>query len=210
MFRDRGHEAYSCDTEPCEGKRPDWHIQGDAIDVAYNHGSWDMMIAHPPCTYLAKSGARWLYHPDDKHFPQEFRRTHPKFPDRLEQRDKTIAFVVKLFAAPIDRIAIENPAGWLTTRWRNADQRIQPWMFGHEAQKETLLWLKNVPRLRPTCVVEKGEFVTITHRKTGRTRRMPQWYSTAARYKHNKRRYTRSITFAGIAMAMATQWVDAR
>ena len=203
-FRAAGHEAYSCDTQACdEGVRQEWHIQGDAIDVAYTKGPWDMMIAHPPCTYLAKSGVRWLYHPDDKLLPQDQRRPHPKFPDRLQQREEAIDFVDRLFAAPVERIAIENPGGSLTTRWKKPTQRIQPWMFGHNAQKETLLWLKNLPPLKPTNVVDKGDFVTITHRKTGRKRRIPVWYSAAAN--DPERQYKRSVTFTGIAEAMVSQ-----
>lgn len=131
-FRNRGHEAFSCDILPTEGN-PEWHIQGDVLEVL-NDG-WDMMIAHPPCRYLAVSGARW-------------------FKSRQLEQLMAIAFVSKLLHASIERIALENPISVISTYIRKPDQIIQPWMFGHPETKATCLWLQKLPKLAPTNVVE--------------------------------------------------------
>lgn len=201
-FRSLGHEAYSCDTQGCSGGHPEWHIQGDAIEAAYGQ-DWDMMIAHPPCTYLAVSGARWMYHPDDKELPFEDRRPHPKHPHRRQQQAEAMEFVMKLSSAPIPRIAIENPISVISSRWRKPDQIIQPWQFGHEATKSTCLWLKGLPLLSPTDIVSKGERVVF---KSGKSH--PAWYAEAfnkARTREDRSKM-RSKTFEGIANAMAEQW----
>ena len=201
-FRSMGHEAYSCDIIECSGGHPEWHIQGDAIEVAYSQ-DWDLMIAHPPCTYLAVSGARWMYHPDDKDLPFEDRRPHPKHPNRRQQQAEAMEFVLKLSKAPIPRIAIENPISVISSKWRKPDQIIQPWEYGHEATKPTCLWLKGLPLLQPTEVVSKGERVTF---KSGKSH--PAWYAEAfnkARTREERSKL-RSKTFPGIANAMADQW----
>ena len=174
-FRDRGHEAYSCDLLPTEGN-PNWHYQCDIKNVLYV--GWDMMIAFPPCTHLAVSGA--------KHFAQK----------REDGRQREGIDFFMLFAnSDIPRVAIENPVGIMSTLWRKPDQIIQPWQFGDPFQKTTCLWLKGLPVLLPTSIVSKGEFVT-----TPSGKKLPKWYSD------NKSAKNRSRTFQGIADAMASQW----
>ena len=188
-LRRLGHEAYSCDILPCSGGHPEWHYQQDVFKVIEN-GSWDMMIAFPPCTHLASSGAR--------HFKE-------KIADGRQQEG--IDFFMKLANSDIDRIAIENPIGIMSTKYRKPNQIIQPYQFGDKAQKSTCLWLKNLPKLTPTNIVEKGEFFEFTSKK-GEKKRMPMWYYKALQdAKTPQQRSTlRSKTFNGIAKAMATQW----
>lgn len=164
----RGHDAVSCDTEPSD--RPGPHEQRDVREIL--DWGWDMMIAFPPCTYLAASGARWL---DVK-------------PGRVEAQKRALDFVHVLMAAPIAKIAIENPVGAIGYYIRDADQWVQPWMFGHGETKKTGLWLKNLPKLVPTDVV------------TGREGRIHMMSRSKSRAKK------RSLTFEGIAEAMASQW----
>lgn len=217
-FRRLGHNAYSCDILSCSGSHPEWHFQCDVLQVIKNLGGtlqngqkkkiighWDLMVAHPPCTYLAVSGAQWFYHPDDKHLPVEQRRPHPKFPNRQEDREKGVEFFMALANAPIEHIAIENPVGIMSNRWRKPDQKIQPWMFGDEASKLTCLWLKNLPKLRETDVVGHGERVVLS---SGRT--LPKWYSDALSKAKTaeERRTLRSKTFPGFAKAIAEQWSE--
>ena len=198
-LRKLGHEAFSCDILPCSGGHPEWHIQGDVLEQLDK--GWDMMIAHPPCTYLSVSGARWMYHPDDKHLPTKERRPHPKFPNRRQQQTEGLQFVQALMDAPIDKIAIENPVSVISGRIRKPEQIIQPYMFGDEATKTTCLWLKNLPKLEPTNIVGKGEFVQF---KSGKT--MSKWYYELSRLPHKERGKARSKTFPGIAKAIAEQW----
>lgn len=200
-FRNKGHEAFSCDLLPCSGGHEEWHLQQDVFKVIDK--GWDIMIAHPPCTYLAVSGAQWYYHPEDKTLPVEKRRPHPKYPNRAEERTRAIEFFLALANAPIDKIAIENPIGIMSTIWRKPDQIVQPYMFGDEATKTTCLWLKNLPRLEPTKIVGKGERI---HFASGKSQ--PKWYSDAfVKAKTKEERQTlRSKTFPGIANAMAEQW----
>lgn len=217
-FRRLGHIAYSCDILQCSGGHPEWHFNCDVLEIIHNRGGklqneetafidgeWDLMIAHPPCTYLAVSGAQWYYHPEDKHLPIEQRRPHPKFPNRAEDREKGVAFFLALANAPIEHIAIENPVGIMSTRWRKPDQSVQPWMFGDEASKLTCLWLKNLPNLKATKVVGHGERVVLS---SGRT--LPKWYSDAlCKAKTSEERRTlRSKTFPGFAKAIAEQWSE--
>ena len=178
-FIRHGHDAMSCDILPTESAGP--HYEGDVMEIL-SHG-WDMMIAHPPCTHLAVSGA--------KHFAQK----------RADGRQQAaLDFVQQLLSANIPRIALENPIGIISTQIRKPDQIIQPWQFGHEATKTTCLWLKNLPPLVPTDIVGKGSrHVT----KSGKS--LPSWYNlppSADRWK------IRSTTFYGIADAMAKQWGD--
>jgi site-specific DNA-cytosine methylase len=135
-FLKKGHEAYSCDLLPSNVKQG--HIQGDAIEWAYKNVGWDLMIAHPPCTHLASSGARW-------------------FKDKKNEQEEALEFIRRLIEAPVPRIAIENPVGVISTRIRPPDQYIQPWQFGHGETKKTGLWLKNLPKLEPTDIVEGRE-----------------------------------------------------
>ena len=195
-FRELGYNAYSCDLLPCSGGHPEWHIQGDAFQEAYS-GKYDMMIAHPPCTYLAVSGNRWLYNKD---------KTRNE--ERWKNREEGLDFVRALMNAPIEKIAIENPVSCISSEIRKPDQIIQPWQFGDEAQKTTCLWLKNLPKLKPTKIVGKGEMFEWTCKKTGRTKRQAQWYMDILSKAKTKaeRQKLRSKTFQGIADAMAEQW----
>ena len=187
-FRKLGHEAFSCDILECSGGHPEWHLQQDVFK-AINQG-WDMMIAFPPCTDLAVSGAR--------HFER-------KRADGSQQR--SVKFFMDLANAPIGKIALENPIGIMSTEWRKPDQIIQPWQFGDKAQKSTCLWLKGLPKLEHTNIVEKGEFFEFVSKK-GEKKRMPMWYYKALQEAKTpaQRRTLRSKTFKGIAEAMAKQW----
>ena len=208
-----GHNAFSCDLLPCSGGHPEWHFNRDVFEVIEGNGgqlqdgstvsveSWDVMIAHPPCTYLSVSGAQWYYHPDDKHLPTEDRRPHPRYPNRAKDRDSAIEFFIALTNAPIEKIAIENPVGVVNSKYRKPDQVVQPFMFGDEARKTTCLWLKNLPQLKPTNIVGEGERVYF---KSGKSQ--PKWYSDAFSKKDAERRTIRSKTFPGMAKAMAQQW----
>jgi hypothetical protein len=190
-FRALGHEAYSCDILPCSGGHPEWHIQGDALQEA-NSGRYDLMVAHPPCTYLAVSGNRWLYNKDGS-----------KNEERWENRNKALFFVKQLMDAPIRYIAIENPISVISSQIRKPNQIVQPYMFGDEAKKTTCLWTKNLPLLTATKIVSQGEFVEWTDKK-GKVKRMAKWYDEARGSKDRAK--LRSKTFPGIAKAIATQY----
>lgn len=211
-----GHEAYSCDLLKCSGGHPEWHFNMDVFKVIENKGgslqngdnvkikgNWDLMIAHPPCTFLSVSGARWYYHPDDRDIPFKQRRPHPRFPNRAKDREDALEFFIKLLEAPIERIAVENPVGIVSTRYKKPNQTVHPWMFGDEASKATCLWLKNLPLLTPTNIVGKGERVLLSSGKS-----LPKWYSDALTLSKSdaERRTMRSKTFEGLARAMAEQW----
>lgn len=194
-FRELGFEAYSCDLLPASGGYPDWHIQGDAIAEAYS-GKYDMMIAHPPCTYLAVSGARWLYNKDGS-----------RNEERYKNQAEALEFVQQLMDAPIKHIAIENPISVISSHIRKPDQIVHPYMFGDKASKSTCLWLKNLPKLQPTDIVEKGEFIEFISKK-GVKKRQPRWYYEALQKAKTteERRTLRSKTFKGMADAIADQW----
>lgn len=205
-FRARGHEAYSCDIQEPSGGHPEWHIKGDVLPIL-NGGSfttegwydvtidkWDLIIAHPPCTYLTVTGNRWF---DTEKYGDAARQ-------RLKDRYKAIVFFMQMALANCDKIAVENPVGIMGTAWRSADQVIQPWQFGHPTVKKTCLWLKGLPPLKPTNIVEVDtsdvyEYVAkngrIKHDSRNRSR-----CRTEDRAKH------RSRTFEGIAEAFADQW----
>jgi len=195
-FRKLGHEAYSCDLLACSGGYPEWHFQQDVFKVI-NKG-WDLMIAHPPCTYLALSGNRWLYNKDGS-----------KNKQRWDNQAKALNFVRALMDAPVKRIAIENPMSVISSQIRKPDQIVQPWMFGDKAQKSTCLWLKNLPLLKPTDIVDKGEFIEFVD-KNGKKKKQPLWYYEALRQAKTteERRTLRSKTFEGMAKAIAEQWSD--
>lgn len=165
-FNKQGHyNVMSCDLLPTE--TPGWHYQGDVMDIIDHE--WDLMIAHPPCTHLAVSGARW-------------------FKSKLKEQKEALEFVKRLLNAPIEKIALENPISIISTRIRKPDQIIQPWQFGHGETKATCLWLKGLPKLWPSCIVE------------GRTARIHKEPPGKNRWKN------RSRTYQGIADAMAEQW----
>lgn len=203
-FRALGHEAFSCDLLPCSGGRPEWHLQMDVFE-AIESRIWDLAIFHPPCTYLSTSGALWMYHPEDKYLPFAERRPHPQFPNRRQQQADALGFVRKLMEANIEHTAIENPVSVISSQIRKPDQIIQPWQFGDEATKSTCLWLKNLPFLRPTQIVGKGERTTY---KSGKSH--PAWYADAISKAKSpeERRTLRSKTFQGIADAIAEQWSE--
>lgn len=186
-LRALGHEAYSCDILPCSGGHPEWHIQGDVLPLLEQE--WDMIIAFPPCTHLAVSGAA--------HFAK-------KIADGRQQEG--IDFFMKFANAKCEKIAIENPIGIMSKKWRKPDQIIQPWMFGDKFQKSTCLWLKGLPKLVPTNIVEKGEFKEWIDLKTGKTKKQPMWFFEALKLSKEERAKVRSKTFPGIADAMANQW----
>jgi hypothetical protein len=193
-LRALGHEAFSCDLLPCSGGHPEWHLQQDVFDVIEQ--GWDMMIAHPPCTYLAVSGARWLYNKDGS-----------KNEERWRNQVEALQFVQRLMDAPIDKIAIENPVSVISSHIRKPDQIVNPWMFGDKASKTTCFWLKNLPKLEPTDIVEKGEFIEFISKK-GVKKRQPKWYFDALKEAKTptERRTLRSKTFKGMAQAIANQW----
>jgi hypothetical protein len=194
-FRELGHEAYSCDILPCSGGHLEWHLQGDIFGFI-NQG-WDLMIAHPPCTYLSVSGARHLYNKDKS----------PNL-ERYKNQAEALYFVRKLMDTDIQRIAIENPISVISSHIRKPDQIIQPYWFGDSASKSTCLWLKNLPKLQPTNIVSKGEFKEWVDKKSGKVKRQALWYYEALQQSKTpqERRTLRSKTFIGIAKAMANQW----
>lgn len=216
-LRKRGHEAYSCDIQECSGGHPEWHIQGDVLNVlnptqhctpvgdvfegiefktvdgvAHTiQPKWDLIIAHPPCTYLTVTGNRWF----------NVERYGEKAIQRAKDREEAVEFFMVFANADCNHICIENPVGIMSTRWRKADQVIQPWMFGDAAEKKTCLWLKGLSPLIPTNVVTpppRKEF------KSGNT--MPAWYADAWHLPKEERSRLRSKTFPGIAEAIADQF----
>ena len=186
-FRERGHNAFSCDIEPCSGGHPEWHIMQDVIPLLDGrcsfktmdgiehsiNGKWDLIVSFPPCTHLAVSGARYF---------------EQKRKDGRQQHG--VDFFMKFVNADCEKIAIENPIGIMSTHYRKPDQIVQPWMFGHGETKATCLWLKNLPKLEPTNIVD------------GREQRI--WKMPPG----PKRAKERSKTYEGIAKAMAAQWSD--
>jgi len=179
-FIKAGHDAMSCDLLPTDVPGP--HHMGDVNDIL-NDG-WDLMIAHPPCTYLCSSGLHW----------------NKKRPDRAVETEFALEFVSLLLNAPIKHIALENPIGCISTRIRKPSQTIQPWQFGHDASKSTCLWLKNLPLLKPTNIVEPRIV-------NGRKRWANQTDSGQNRLPPSDNRWKiRSETYQGIANAMANQW----
>lgn len=182
-FAAKGHDSWSCDLLPTE--IPGQHYQCDLMEVLYD--SWDLIIAHPPCTYLTNTGNRWMK-PELKH----------KFPDRERQRAEAIDFFMRIANAPCEKIAIENPAGVMSTVYRKPDQVIYPYQFGHNFSKRTCLWLKGLGPLVPTDIVEP-EFVVFNGKKYSKHHQQ----IGAGRKGRAKER---SRTPRGIALAMAEQW----
>jgi len=188
-LRKLGHEAYSCDLQDCSGGHPEWHIKGDALALAYDSSyNWDMMIAHPPCTYLAVSGLHW----------------NKKRPERAKLTEEALVFVKKLMDAPIPKIAIENPVSCISTRIRKPEQIVEPWMFGDLAAKKTCLWLKGLPKLIPD-ITDKPELEYVEY---GNGNRMQKWMYDirCTTTKDGKRAKLASKTFEGLAKAIAYQW----
>lgn len=216
-FRDKGHEAYSADILDCSGGHLEWHIKGDvlkiinpdtncspdgtnvwsAIDfdtmdgVHHQINRWDLMICHPPCTYLTVTGNRW--------FNEE--KYGDKARERKKLREEAYNFFLALANADCDKIAIENPIGYMNTHWRKPDQIIQPYWFGEPFEKRTCLWLKGLPNLVAADMVTPEERTQFASGKS-----MPAWYCEAAKLPPAERSKVRSKTFWGIARAMADQW----
>ena len=220
-FIKRGHDAVSCDLLPTE--RPGPHIQGDVLRVLdglhkcckcgdyckVDHNSfrcdkcermwslnypheidkWDLMIAHPPCTYLCVTGNKW--------FKPEYK---DRFPDRHQQREDAVKFFMSLAETPIEKISLENPVCIMSSRWRKPDQYIHPYQFGEPHSKKTGLWLKNLPLLKLTEVVEPKYYIYKDGRKD------PLWHVETMKLPKTDRTKARSRTFQGIADAMADQW----
>lgn len=181
-FRELGHEAYSCDILPCSGGHPEWHLQEDVIPLLEQ--KWDLIVAFPPCTDLAVSGTR--------HFAKKIANG---------SQQKSIDFFMKFANAKCDNIAIENPIGIMSSKWRKPNQIIQPYMFGHPAKKSTCLWLKNLPNLIPTNIVEP-KIITLSNGK----RFSADYMEGVKRSKAGESSVQRSKTYLGIAKAMAEQW----
>jgi hypothetical protein len=188
-LRKLGHEAYSCDIEPCSGGHPEWHLQQDVIPLLKQ--KWDMIIAFPPCTYLTVTSNRWF----------NVERYGDSAIQRIKDREEAIKFFMLFANADCDRIAIENPVGIMSSTYRKPNQIINPWQFGDPYEKKTCLWLKGLPELKPTNIVD------IPPRKqfdSGKS--MPAWYAEAWHLPKEERAKLRSKTFPGIAKAMAEQW----
>lgn len=204
-MRRLGHEAYSCDIEPCSGGHPEWHIQQDCIPLLNgrcefdtcdgNHhvidSKWDMIIAFPPCTYLTVTGNRWFN--VDRYGEKEIQRK--------KYREDAIKFFMAFANADCGKIAIENPIGVMSTIWRKPDQIIQPYMFGDPARKATCLWLKGLNHIEPTNIVEPE----IIRYKNGKGTDSP-WHMNTMSLPKEERAKQRSKTFHGVAKAMAEQW----
>ena len=203
-LRKLGHEAYSCDIEPCSGGYPEWHLQQDVLPLLNGNcefktsdnklhkiqGKWDMIIAFPPCTHITCTG-QWAYTKGYK---------DPKL------KEEGSNFFMKFINADCDKIAVENPVGIMSTRYRKPNQIIQPYQFGDEAQKTTCLWLKGLPNLKHTKIVGKGEKYIWVNAK-GQKKAYPLWIMEALKAKTKEERSKiRSKTFPGIAKAMAEQW----
>lgn len=202
-LRKKGHDAFSCDLQKQSGGFPEWHIVGDCLPLLNGNctfetedgktheitGRWDMIIAHPPCTYLTVTGNKW--------FKPEYK---DRFPMREKDREEAIAFFFEFVNADCDKIAIENPVGIMSTIYRRPDQYVEPFEYGHNVKKKTCLWLKGLNPLTPTEIVEP-EIVTFRSGK-----RMSKWYCDASSLKPEERAKVRSKTFSGIAKAMAEQW----
>ena len=213
-FREKGHNAFSCDILPCSGGHPEWHIMQDVLPLLNGQcsfktmdgiehsidGKWDLIIAHPPCTYLTVA-ANKLYN---------IEKYGKKAVKRLEDREKAIEFFMAFVNADCERKAIENPIGVISTRYRKPDQIIQPYQFGHPVRKSTCLWLYNLPKLKPTNIVD-FECIHSNGKSGGYSG--PSWIvkdenGKILSYKDPRVAKARSKTYEGIAKAMAAQWSD--
>ena len=210
-FRKLGYNCFSCDLEPESGGHPEWHIQQDVLTILNptdngNNGmdisfqtvdkkwhtvdKWDLIIAHPPCTFLTNTGNRWF----------NVEKYGEKAIKRLADREEAIRFFMEFVNADCDHIAIENPIGCMSTRYRKPEQIIQPYEYGDPERKSTCLWLKNLPKLVPTNIVEP-ELITLPNGKT-----MSKYHYETWKLSSKERAKARSKTFPGIAKAIAEQW----
>ena len=188
-FRKLGHIAYSCDILDCSGGHPEWHLKKDLTKVIKD--KWDMIIAFPPCTYLTVTGNAWF----------NIEKYGDKAIQRHKDRDDAVKFFMDIANADCNKICIENPIGVMSTKWRKPDQIFQPYHFGDAFEKKTCLWLKGLPKLEHTKVVEPPER---TKFKSGKT--MATWFVKAWSLSPKERSIARSKTFPGVAKAMANQW----
>ncbi len=183
-LRKFGHEAYSCDILPCSGGHQEWHFQDDVIKLLIYR--WDMIIAFPPCTHLAVSGARWF-----------------KEKQKDGRQRQSIDFFMEFVNCKCDKVAIENPIGIMSTKYRKPDQIIQPWQFGDRSRKATCLWLKNLSKLKPTMIVKPDLYIT----KKGKTFSRDYLFDKNGKWTKFKGQGKRkSVFYKGIASAMAEQW----
>ncbi len=192
-LRTLGHEAYSCDIQPCSGGHPEWHLQVDALELLKMR--WDMILAFPPCTYLTVAGNRWF---DVGRYGNAARL-------REKERAKAAEFFVTFLRAECPRVAVENPVGVMSRLYRKPDQIIQPYEFGHSARKKTCLWLKGLPALKPTKIVDPGEIYNGGY-SVGASAHYATKNGKTLRWNDPETAKTRSKTFPGIARAMAEQW----
>ena len=202
-FRAQGFDAYSCDIQEPSGGHPEWHILGDALKAiegggvvtmdgtTHYIGNWDLLIAHPPCTYLTVTGNRWF----------NTERYGEKAIERVKLRAYAAEFFMRFVNADCERIAVENPIGYMSTYYKKPTQIIQPYMFGDAERKSTCLWLKGLPCLAPTNIVTP---VIIQYKNGGGTD--SPWHLDSMRLPASERARARSKTFPGIANAMAEQW----
>ncbi|MFC3212693.1 hypothetical protein [Planomicrobium okeanokoites] len=188
-FRKLGHEAYSCDILECSGGHPEWHLQQDVTELLKE--KWDMILAFPPCTFLTVTGNRWF----------NIERYGEKAIKRTKDREEAIDFFMLFANADCERVAIENPVGVMSSHWRKPNQIIQPYEFGDPFEKKTCFWLKGLPKLKPTNIVEPPPRTKFDSGKS-----MPAWYAEAWKLPKEERAKLRSKTFPGIAEAMAEQW----
>lgn len=186
-FRERGHEAYSCDIQPCSGGHPEWHLQCDALELLKL--KWDMIIAHPPCTYLTNAGARWLW------------AGHKLNMERYQQGITAKEFFMAFYNADCTKIAIENPVPSAVFEMPPCTQVIQPYEFGHPYSKKTCLWLKGLPTLTPTQII--GDHIPYVSSGSYSKTHDPKYKGASRKGGAAK---IRSKTFPGIAKAMAEQW----
>lgn len=201
-----GNVCYSADLQECSGGHPEWHINGDCLPLINGNcefttqdgnkhrieGRWDMIIAHPPCTYLCMSGQRWC---------NPLISGTKKAEQRKRNREEAVEFFMKFVNADCEKIAIENPVGIMTSRYRKADQYIEPFMFGHPNRKKTGLWLKGLPKLVPTNIVEPQVHISSSGKKWD----IWFWESSLIPNRAERSKF-RSKTFHGIARAIAEQW----
>ena len=188
-FRALGHKAYSCDIIECSGGHPEWHLKQDVIPLL--NEKWDMIIAFPPCTYLTVTGNRWF----------NVDRYGEKAIQRKKCREDAIRFFMAFANADCDKIAIENPVGVMSTVYRKQDQIVHPYLFGDPERKGTCLWLKGLPKLKPTNIVEPNIIAYKNGKGTDST-----WHMNTIGLPKQERAKLRSKTFPGIAKAMAEQW----
>jgi hypothetical protein len=208
-FREKGYNAYSCDIQECSGNHPEWHIQENVLEIIngnclfvtmdgkihkdVSHNEWDLIIAHPPCTYLTVTGNRWF----------NIEKYGDKAKLRHEKREQAFQFFMEFIHAKCEHIAVENPVGYVSTAYRKPHQIIQPYMFGDPVRKSTCLWLKKLPKLKPTNIVDPivkpGGFSGAAWAAKDENGKTIGWNDP-------RTAIIRSKTFKGIAKAMAEQW----